>query len=372
MVATDLTAPAATPRAHSRAPRAPADDDGGRWAWGQRMLARIRELQAIAQFMADRAGADPDAAQLQRGAERHLELAARAVTSHRRSFDVSGTSVDRSLSNYHVAACLVLRYAPLADVTAMLPQLDAEVAAHLAPRDVRRIRMDQLLRGVDDPAWRLTDEQRGGVVATMRATYLEQEREQARVRSFRNIVWAMTACLTLVAIAVGVAGAISPRSIPLCFAPEDKVICPTGEQALPTGGDLDDAFADLARAGDYAALEGVGLVAAAIAAAASLRQIKGTSTPYGVPVALAALKLPTGALTAVLGLLLMRGQFVPGLSALDTSAQIVAWAIVFGYAQQLLTRFVDERGQAVLNAVTGPDDEETFRTEKLLTRSPSR
>ena len=68
------------------------------------------------------------------------------------------------------------------------------------------------------------------------------------------------------------------------------------------------------------------------------------------------LKLPTGALTAVLGLLLMRGQFVPGLSNLDTSAQIVAWAVVFGYAQQLFTRLVDERGQAVLQAVGGPEN----------------
>jgi hypothetical protein len=37
----------------------------------------------------------------------------------------------------------------------------------------------------------------------------------------------------------------------------------------------------------------------------------------------------------------MRGAFVPGLSALDTPAQILSWAIVFGYAQQLFTRFVD-------------------------------
>ena len=43
----------------------------------------------------------------------------------------------------------------------------------------------------------------------------------------------------------------------------------------------------------------------------------------GLPVAMAVLKLPTGAITAFLGLLLMRGQFVPGLSALDTSAQIL-------------------------------------------------
>jgi hypothetical protein len=62
-----------------------------------------------------------------------------------------------------------------------------------------------------------------------------------------------------------------------------------------------------------------------------------------------------GAVTAVLGLLLMRRQFVPGLSALDTSAQILAWALVFGYAQQLFTRLVDQQAHAVLDGVRGGD-----------------
>jgi hypothetical protein len=50
----------------------------------------------------------------------------------------------------------------------------------------------------------------------------------------------------------------------------------------------------------------------------------------------------------------MRGEFVPGLSALDSSAQILAWAIIFGYAQQLLTQLVDRQANTVLdNARSG-------------------
>jgi hypothetical protein len=104
---------------------------------------------------------------------------------------------------------------------------------------------------------------------------------------------------------------------------------------------------------DLMLVELVGLVAAAVAAAAAIRNIRGSSERYGIPVALAALKLPTGAVTGFLGLLLMRGQFVPGLSALDSSAQIIAWALVFGYAQQMFTRLVDQQGQKVLNSVRG-------------------
>ena len=51
----------------------------------------------------------------------------------------------------------------------------------------------------------------------------------------------------------------------------------------------------------------------------------------------------------------MRGQFVPGLSALDTPAQILAWALVFGYAQQLFTRMVDQQAHTVLDSVRGAD-----------------
>jgi hypothetical protein len=102
-------------------------------------------------------------------------------------------------------------------------------------------------------------------------------------------------------------------------------------------------------------VELVGLTAAAVAAAAAIRNIKGSSERYGLPFALAALKLPTGAVTAVLGLLLMRGQFVPGLNALDNAGQIVAWALVFGFAQELFTHFIDQQGQTVLNSVRAAD-----------------
>ena len=148
------------------------------------------------------------------------------------------------------------------------------------------------------------------------------------------------------------------------------VVCPTAQSApFPTSSaspsdpqtlatqleDVDDAVARTVTPQDLFIVELVGLAAAAVAAAGAIRGIRGSSERQGLPVALAVLKLPTGAMTAFLGLLLMRGQFVPGLSALDTSAQILAWALVFGYAQQLLTRLVDRQGQTVLDSVRGAD-----------------
>ena len=195
-------------------------------------------------------------------------------------------------------------------------------------------------------------------------------REHVRLGSFQNVLIITAMLMTVLAIGVAITGLLRPTLIPMCFAPQEAgkvtVVCPTAqsEPFVPTGGqpqrgvpmrDIDDVVRETAKPQDLLVIELVGLTAAAIAAAAAIRRIKGSSERYGLPVSLAALKLPTGAITAFLGLLLMRGQFVPGLSALDTSAQILAWALVFGYAQQLFTRLVDQQGQTVLDSVRGAD-----------------
>ena len=83
----------------------------------------------------------------------------------------------------------------------------------------------------------------------------------------------------------------------------------------------------------------------------SRRVSQGTSTPYDVPVALALLKLPSGALSALVGLLFVRGEFIPGLSQLDSQPQILAYAFLFGIAQQLITGAVDRQAQEILTKV---------------------
>lgn len=44
---------------------------------------------------------------------------------------------------------------------------------------------------------------------------------------------------------------------------------------------------------------------------------------------------------------------------LDFPAQIVGWAVIFGYAQELFTRLVDQQAQRVLDDVGGSIDRAT-------------
>ena len=142
--------------------------------------------------------------------------------------------------------------------------------------------------------------------------------------------------------------------VPLCSsaAPPSlgSMSCPTSEGELgatPRGGDVWIVLL-------------LGLLGGAFAAAVSIRKIRGAPTPYNLANALALLKVPCGALTAVGALLLIGGRAIPGLTALDSQEQILAYALVFGYAQQLLTGLIDRRALDLAGGVR-PKESRTRR-----------
>jgi hypothetical protein len=344
-------------------------------AWREQALARVAELRSLTAWVGAQDGVDPRTAPaLQASINAHLDAAEAAAKGDgirswwtRRAAWVSGAEVERAMSNTEAAEADLVRMAPLWLLRGAMPSLLVTVTKHLESPDARRTRLEEIARKAEDKD--LDDRDREVIVRAVRGATSEGRRVVSRVRSFRNVLLVTAGILAVVVVVLGLIVANHPTALPICFAPDNtKVVCPTGETALPplaTGandprpGEIDRATARAVNDGDIWLILGLGTVAAAVAAAAALRSIRGTSTPYSLPVALALLKLPTGALTALLGLLLMRGNFVPGLSALDTSAQIVAWAIIFGYAQQLFTRLVDRQAHAVLDDVGNSNQSKT-------------
>jgi hypothetical protein len=359
-------------------------------AWREGTLTRAQELDSLCSWVVAE-HSNRASASLVHGVRTHIEAARQAATAAalnpkrvlRRPR--SGSLRERAMSNLDSAEAHLLNIAPAGYLLGQMPSLLQHVRRHLMPGDPRR---EELIRiavriGLNDPdhpqmqvaasvphAERedIVEQERVQIVAAMRAASSASLREQVRVRSFRDVLVVTTVVMSLLAIALAITGLRNPTLLPLCFAPEEAgsavVVCPTQRsEPFPTARtettlaqtlrDIDNATEEAVRPWDLLLIELVGLAAAAVAGAAAIRNIRGSSERYGVPLALAALKLPTGALTAFLGLLLMRGQFVPGLSALDTSAQILAWALVFGYAQHLFTRLVDQQGQNVLDSVRG-------------------
>jgi hypothetical protein len=97
----------------------------------------------------------------------------------------------------------------------------------------------------------------------------------------------------------------------------------------------------------------MGILGGAMSATFAIQRLRVTPVPISkdLKVWLAFLKLPAGALTAIGGLILISGRFIPGLTDLDTQGTILAYAIVLGVAQQLVTRIVDQKAEDVLAAV---------------------
>jgi hypothetical protein len=327
--------------------------------WREQALAKIGEQRFLLAWISQANGAQPISDEIRRTIHDHWQAAEAAAKRRSRR----GASVERVTSHLSAVDADLLRLAPPSYVLGQIPALLERVKKHLPKGDARRTHLEQLAE--TKPQTGLTDLDRDLIVAVRHAAGAEARREVTRLRSFKKVLLITAAGMAIAVVGVAAFSFVWPENVPMCFSPDEATVCTTSTTTIPGANPangvpgqpsaldparIDRAMRSVASGWDVAVVLGVGLLAAALAAAASLRRIRGTSTPFDLPVALALLKLPTGALTAFLGLTLMRGQFVPGLSALDSSGQIISWAIILGYSQQLLTRFVDQRAQTVLDS----------------------
>jgi hypothetical protein len=267
-----------------------------------------------------------------------------------------GASVEQAYRNLHSAKISLVELLPDPEVAALVPEVCARMASVLDRNDPRRTEAEKAfqLQSRDTAVMRATLKQ------AMEVSYDASDEEYSRLRNFRNIILATAATMAVFIGIILLAVATAPGAIPLCFAPSvtgsaaavpsgdgqgaPQQVCPSGDQQTPARGDV-------------LIVAGLGAVGGGLGALLAIRNLRGTSTPYGVTMALAVLKVPSGALMAVIGMLLLAGGFVPGLSNLDSQRQILAYALVFGYAQQLITRLADDQAQTILNRLPSKDPE---------------
>ncbi|GAC1383182.1 MAG: hypothetical protein NVSMB48_15770 [Marmoricola sp.] len=274
---------------------------------------------------------------------RYKALAKGFLASARRAVDRpptvsagwSGVDVEESWVSTHAAEVAIVRGSTLAQVTAAFPSLVADCAA-LLPKDSRVAS----LKKVVDTGHAIDATHHALLADTLASAYATSDAQHLQVRSFRNILLATTVLLSVFVVIVGAIGAWAPQWFALCGTVGKSKVCPTGSH--PGGGDV-------------FLVELLGLLAASITGATSIRKLSGTSTPYSVPIVSLTLKLPIGALTALGGVLFLRAGFGPTITSLN-QAQICAYALVFGASQQLFMQFVDKQAKSVLDAATTPGD----------------
>lgn len=248
-----------------------------------------------------------------------------------------GTLVEAAYLNLHSARAQIVDLYDEYELRAEIPPAVARAQQTLHRDDPRRTSAVQLLSAEPFQA----DLARPVLRRLIGDSYEKSDLEHAQLRSFRNIVLLAAVAMLALVVATVIVVANQPSWMPLCFTADGGgQVCATGTGRGP-------------RPSDIVMVSLLGALGGMLSSAVSIRNLKGTSTPYDVPVALAMLKVPLGAFTAFLALVAIRGGFVPGLSSLDSQEQILAYALVFGFAQQALSRLLDRRAQTLMEGLPG-------------------
>jgi hypothetical protein len=320
--------------------------------WVPQVAVDVEALR-IRVDMAEARGLDAPQQAVARGVRAHLDKARdaafrreplpRAVTNWWR-----GVLVETAYRQMHAAEAHLVELYDEHELQAEIPLAVARAQTALHRDDPRQWTVGQLR---EFPPALLRPQLR----RMMADSFAALDARHGQLRNFRNILLLAALLITALVAATLVVGFTWPRVMPLCFpnavvvssdplmTEQDRFNCPTRS---PTDGPA---------SGDILVVALFGLLGGALAASVSIRNLKGTTSPYDVPVALSLLKVPLGAFTAILALVAIRADFVPGLSTLDSQEQILAYALVLGFAQQVFTRLLDHQAQVLLEHLPSKD-----------------
>lgn len=261
-------------------------------------------------------------------ARRRLREAAQIVDARRGLLGLlNGAAVEAAWLRIHAVDVAVIRLATPGVVRARLPEI-ASTGRELLGESHESVTTIREIMG--HTKW--TEHDREALAQGVKAVHAASDSESRRLRSFRNILLGATAVLALLAVCFGVVGAHRPETFGL----------------VTSGTSLSGV--------DIAIAELLGLVSASLVGALAIRKMKGTSTAYAVPMASLLLKLPTGALTAVAGLLMVKAGIAGDGVNLTTNAHVVGYSLLFGASQQGITGMVDRQAQTLLNNISSKDN----------------
>lgn len=157
----------------------------------------------------------------------------------------------------------------------------------------------------------------------------------ANLRAFRNNLVLVTGLLALLVAVICFWHAVNPSILSLCSQEGDKTSCLTGSS--PRGGDV-------------ALVALIGALGGMLAIAFGLARTKSPPSRYDPKAWLGVLKPVAGAATALVAVVLIQADVLLGPGSAHSEMLLLAYAAIFGFSQQLLTRFVDKRAESLIDA----------------------
>jgi hypothetical protein len=247
----------------------------------------------------------------------------------------TGAAITAGWESVHDAEAELIDIESEADVRASLPHLITWLQ-QVMPTGEPRKRYESELGGYVSATKPLDR-------STVRLIYKDvvnaNNESKANLRAFRNLLTVLTVALAFVLVVIAIWHAIDPGFISLCGT--------TGTAAKSTTTCLSNASS---RGQDVLEVCLMGAIGGLLSLAVAFSGTEETPpSRYNVRPQQAALKVVAGAATGLVGVLVVQsGIIVSPASQTSSEALFLVYAVVFGYSQQLFTKFVDKRADALL------------------------
>jgi hypothetical protein len=320
--------------------------------WREAILQEVDRVQTLL----DRSGKSAGDA---KPVSEPLELARRTVSSPRDWFSSfrarwSGADIERAWRSVHRAKQELFLVAREEDVRSMLPALRAKVERYVTTKTERE-KYETWLTEMEKSGSTLDREQ---LRETRNAVDRESDQGYENIRRFRNALLAAFVGASILLVVLAFSSGWVP-GLPLCGAEgsvvgEEETVEPASvathssptSQPSPSPGGQGVSGEECVPAWQ---VELVGAAGALIAAAAAFWGVPKSGEPFGLRGVQAVVKVPMGALMALVGTMLLQGEVIDALDP-QPVPEVLAYAAVFGFAQQVVTRFIDNKATTLLKS----------------------
>lgn len=211
-------------------------------------------------------------------------------------------------------------------------------------RNPQRLQINGHAGGSWHASFRLTEQERATVATMVRDAYTISDEKYARTRGMRNrIIMLTTAAVAVLGLVIAAAAVWQWRLTPTTTVAVNGTIATWSDPPVPAG------------AAAFLAISLLGCLGAFLSGISSVSRTGGTRNPFSLAWWQTWLKLPVGALSAIVGVFALQSRAFPAVPA-TSWAELLMWAVAFGAAQQAITRFVDMRVRGLVGDARAGDD----------------
>ncbi len=228
----------------------------------------------------------------------------------------------------------------LGDYLQSLARIEAALTSSASPQPPEVLTLGEETNDGESVYPPLAPEDRHKLQAITRAVNHEEVAALGALRAYRNLILIVTLFLVTVLFTLPWIASHLDTSL-LAFTTPNSAADPaqTGQtQHVVTWLEL-------------ATVEFWGCVGGLVGTLFALHRLRASSGPLGVHIVQALLKLPAGSLTALFGVVVLQGGLLSHVSP-PTRPELAAYACLFGFSQEALTRLVDKKAGDLVGDLT--------------------